>query len=709
MLGVVLQTHQVHDVDEPNLQVRQMNPQQIDRGQRLECRNVAGRGDHHIGISAQHLRAGPLPDTQAAGAVGHGLLHGQEVGGGLLARYDDVDVLARAQAVIVGRQQRVGVRRQVHPHDVGALVHHVVDEARVLVGEPVVVLPPDVTGQQVVQARDRPPPRDVVGHLEPLGVLIEHRIDDVDERLVAVEQPVPAGQQVTLQPALALMLGEHLDHPAHPREVLVHLGADQLGVPLLVGPVEHGLQPVGRGLVGSEDPEIGGIQPDHLGQPLTQHPGGLGDRGPRGGYVDGELPEVGQPEILEQQTAVGVGGVAHPQLPRGSQLGDVRQQRAVVVEQLLGAIGGQPVRQHTQVLGGVAGIGQRHLVRAPGPRGLLAVDVVRTGPALRGAEYDHRPGRPRVIPTGRPRLDVGDVVQHVVQQRREAPVRIGVRVVRRGGVGGVVGDLEEIRLVAVADHQGPQFVLGDAGQHRRIGDLVAVEVQDRQHHAVLGGVAEFVGVPSGGQRTGFGFAVADHGRHQQVGVVERGPVGMRQRVAELTPLVDRAGSLGCHVRGNTAGERELPEQPAHPLGVGGDVGVDLAVGAVQVCVGHQAGAAVSRTGEVDRGLLAFLDHPVEVGVEEVQPRRGAPVTEQARFDVLAGQRRAQQRVVQQVDLPDRQIVRRPPPAVDSADHVVAQRRALDSPPRGGRDGISIVGSRCGHLSIQPRRERVPNL
>ena len=295
MLGVVLQTHQVHDVDEPHLQVRQMDPQQIDRGQCLEGGNVAGRGDHHVGVGAQHLRAGPLPDAQAAGAVRDGLLHGQEVGCGLLARHDDVDVLARAQAVIVGRQQRVGVRRQVHPHDVGALVHHVVDEARVLVGEAVVVLPPDVTGQQVVQARDRAPPGNVVGHLEPLGVLVEHRIDDVDECLVAVEQPVPASQQVTLQPALALMLGEHLDHPAHSREVLVHLGTDELGVPLLVGPVEHGLQPVGRGLVGSEDPEIVRIEPDDLGQPLTQHPGGLGDRGPRGGDVDREFTEVGQP------------------------------------------------------------------------------------------------------------------------------------------------------------------------------------------------------------------------------------------------------------------------------------------------------------------------------------------------------------------------------------------------------------------------------
>ena len=44
---------------------------------------------------------------------------------------------------------------------VGLLVDHVVDEARVLVGEAVVVLSPDMAGEQVVQRGDGPAPRDV--------------------------------------------------------------------------------------------------------------------------------------------------------------------------------------------------------------------------------------------------------------------------------------------------------------------------------------------------------------------------------------------------------------------------------------------------------------------------------------------------------------------------------------------------------------------
>ena len=91
----------------------------------------------------------------------------------------------------------------------------------ILMREAVVVLPPDVRGQQDIQRRDRPPPGDSRGDLQPLGVLVEHRVDDVNERLVRVEQPVPAGQQVAFEPAFALMLAEHFDHAAVGRQMIV--------------------------------------------------------------------------------------------------------------------------------------------------------------------------------------------------------------------------------------------------------------------------------------------------------------------------------------------------------------------------------------------------------------------------------------------------------------------------------------------------------
>src|SRR5262249_38166822 len=139
----------------------------------------------------------------------------------LLARDDNVDVVAAAQAVIGHRQQAVGVRRQVDANHLGLLVDDMVDKARVLVAEPVVVLPPDVRAEEVVERGDVAAPVDVVADFQPLGVLVEHRVDDVDERLIAGEEAVPAGEQVALQPALALMLAEYFHYATVWAELIV--------------------------------------------------------------------------------------------------------------------------------------------------------------------------------------------------------------------------------------------------------------------------------------------------------------------------------------------------------------------------------------------------------------------------------------------------------------------------------------------------------
>ena len=101
-----------------------------------------------------------------------------------------------------------------------------VEEAGILVREAVVILLPDVGGEQIVQRGDLAPPRQFQGDLQPLGVLTEHRIDDANEGLIAVEQSVPPGQQITLQPTLTLVLAEHrVQHASGRREefIIVHL------------------------------------------------------------------------------------------------------------------------------------------------------------------------------------------------------------------------------------------------------------------------------------------------------------------------------------------------------------------------------------------------------------------------------------------------------------------------------------------------------
>ena len=115
----------------------------IGRRHRLERRDVAGARHHHIRLLALVVGR-PFPDADAPRAVGDRLIHRQVVERWLLAGHDHVHVVPAAQAVICDRQQAVRVGRQVDADDLGLLVDDVVDEARILVGEAVVILAPNV-------------------------------------------------------------------------------------------------------------------------------------------------------------------------------------------------------------------------------------------------------------------------------------------------------------------------------------------------------------------------------------------------------------------------------------------------------------------------------------------------------------------------------------------------------------------------------------
>ena len=120
-----------------------------------------------------------------------------------------------------------------------------------------------------------------------------------------------------------------------------------------------------------------------------------------------------------------------------------------------------------------------------------------------------------------------------------------------------IGTFDEIGLIAVADKQALELLVADSSQHRRIGDLVAVQVQDGQHRPVADGVEKLVGVPGRCQGPGLSLAIAHHDRNDQIGIIEGRPEGMGEAVAQLASLMNRAGSLGSAVAADAAGEGEL--------------------------------------------------------------------------------------------------------------------------------------------------------
>ena len=71
-----------------------------------------------------------------------------------------------------------------------------------------------------------------------------------------------------------------------------------------------------------------------------------------------------------------------------------------------------------------------------------------------------------------------------------------------------------------------------------------------------------------------------------------------------------------------------------------------------------------------------FDDPVQMHVDEVLAGRRAPMAEQPRLDVLRLERLPQQRVVEQIDLADRQVVRGAPVRVHARQEIGVDRGGL---------------------------------
>ncbi len=244
-----------------------------------------------------------------------------------------------------------------------------------------------------------------------------------------------------------------------------------------------------------------------------------------------------------------------------------RAQRAVFVEQLFGAIALEPLFELRQVRGILGQLRQRHLVRTPVAFGRQAVDRYRPGPAFRRTQHDHRPARPAFrIARARVVLNAVNLVERVAEHFRHPAMH-----------GDGFRTFYVVRQVSVTFQQLIQFGFVHPRQQRGVRDLVAIQMQHRQHRTVAARIQELVGVPRRSERPGLRFAVADHAHDHQVRIVERRAVRVRQRIAEFAAFVNGSRRFGRDVTRDAARERELLEQLLHSSGVARDRRIHLAV------------------------------------------------------------------------------------------------------------------------------------
>src|SRR6185295_2431606 len=94
---------------------------------------------------------------------------------------------------------------------------------------------------------------------------------------------------------------------------------------------------------------------------------------------------------------------------------------------------------------------------------------------------------------------------------------------------------------------------------------------------------------------------------------------------------------------------------------------------------HERRSAMTRPGDVDHVEVTLFDHAVEVHVDEILPGRRAPVAEQSRLDVFVLQRPPEQRVIQEVNLADRQVVGGSPVSVHACEQILIESHASPLP------------------------------
>ena len=153
-------------------------------------------------------------------------------------------------------QQSISIRRQIDAHNFGFFVDNVVNKSRVLMRKTVVILSPNVRCEQIIQRRNRSPPRNLPGYFQPFGVLVEHRINDVDKGFVARKKPVPSGQKIAFEPTLTKMFAQNFHHATVVGKMIV--GRQNAFRPRSIRRFKNRAQTVRRSFVGTEQAKVFG-------------------------------------------------------------------------------------------------------------------------------------------------------------------------------------------------------------------------------------------------------------------------------------------------------------------------------------------------------------------------------------------------------------------------------------------------------------------
>ena len=262
------------------------------------------------------------------------------------------------------------------------------------------VVPPAGAGEQHVQRRHRCAPRQLLRVLQPLDVLDGHRRRHHRERLVGREDPVPPAEEVPLEPTRAEVLGQHLHDPAVGGELLVVGRAPAPGEQRSVASNTacSRLLAVSSGQNSRNVPPPSSVTSAAYTSRISSPIGRVLSWVVTARRTSERVGlQVLDRQLLEQPAAVGERRGRHPLVALRSQRPQLLDQPPALVEQLVGPVLLQPLLEDLQVRRVSLDPRQRDLVAEVGVLDLDAVDLVRPGPTLGGAQHDGRPAVPDLL------------------------------------------------------------------------------------------------------------------------------------------------------------------------------------------------------------------------------------------------------------------------------------------------------------------------
>src|ERR1700729_3579 len=163
-------------------------------------------------------------------------------------------------------------------------------------------------------------------------------------------------------------------------------------------------------------------------------------------------------------------------------------------------------------------------------------------------------------------------------------------------------------------------------------------------------------MPGGCKRTGLRLAIAHGDGDNEIGIIERRSISMRDGVAKLAAFVNGTRRFWGAVRSDSSGKRELPEKLEQARFVATLVGIDLGVVAFEIAIGKCGGRAMTGAGEVYNVQVVFSDEPVQMNPNQRLAGIGSPVTKKPILDVFPLQRFTQKRICAEIDHACRQII-----------------------------------------------------